>query len=74
MPLPMMGSKAATVLDVGQTSVHGQLSIALRFRLDGDDQVNQGSVAREMAPLDLKSGDRVQLEFVLGNIMRVSRL
>ena len=70
----MMGSRAATLVNIGATSIHGQVNVALQFRLDGDEQLNQSSVAAESCPTDLKPGDRVQLEFVLGNVMKVTRL
>ena len=70
----MMGSRAATLVNLGSSSIHGQMNIALQFRLDGEDTLNQGTVACESAPPDLKVGERVQLEFVLGNVMRVTRI
>lgn len=70
----MMGSRPATLLGIGATSIHGQLNVALQFKLDGDDAVSMSSVPAESCPSDLKPGERVNLEFVLGNVMRVSRL
>lgn len=70
----MMGSRAATLLNIGATSIHGQINVALQFRLDDDDGVSMSSVPAESCPSDLKPGERVQLDFVLGNVMKVSRL
>lgn len=74
MPLPTMGSRPATLVNVMAQSIHGQINLALAFQLDGEEQVSQSTVAREAAPEDLKPGDRVQLDFVFGNVMRVSRI
>lgn len=70
----MMGSRPATLTNIGANSIHGQVNVALQFKLDGDEHVSQSSCASEVCPPDLKPGDRVQLEFVLGNVMKVTRL
>lgn len=70
----MMGSRPATLLNIGATSIHGQMNVALQYTIDGDDAVSISSVPVESCPPDLKPGERVQLDFVLGNVMKVSRL
>lgn len=74
MALPMMGSRPGTLTNIGASSIHGQLNVQLQFQLDGDPALHVGTVASESCATGLQPGDRIQLEFVLGNVMKCSRL
>jgi hypothetical protein len=73
MPLPMMGTRTATLLSVSAFSIHGQMNYQISFHLDGEpnESVWEGRVAKEAAFENVRSGDRATLHFLMGNVVKV---
>lgn len=75
MALPMMGSRAGTLIASELQQIHGQVQIALQFHLDGDppERLHVGRVAGESIYRDASPGDRIVMDFVMGNVIKVER-
>jgi hypothetical protein len=69
------GSREAVLRKVQPISVHGQISLDVRY-VFADDEAEQVRVARigpEAIAKGLEAGDRVVLDFVLGVVTSVKR-
>jgi hypothetical protein len=74
--LMLKGTREVVLRRVQPISVHGQVSLDLYFS-DPDDPGGPVSVARigpEVAPRRLEPGDRLRLEYVVGQVIGVSRI
>ena len=73
----LRGSRKALVKKVQPVSIHGQISLDVYF-VDPDDPDGQVSVARvgpeAVMGTNLEPGDRIQVEYVVGVAVRVTRL
>ena len=71
----LKGSKPALVTKVQRVSIHGQISLDVYF-VDPDDAQGQVSLARvgpEAVPINLGSGDRVMLHYMLGVVTSITK-
>ncbi len=71
----LKGTRGATLKRVQAISIHGQVSwdIAFVFEDDPEEQLRGARIGPEAAPQGLEAGDRVDLEFLVGQIVRVTK-
>ena len=71
----LKGSRAGILRKVQPISIHGQISWDVSFS-DPDDRDGPVQVARvgpESVDPHLEPGDRIKLDYLLGNVTRVTR-
>jgi hypothetical protein len=71
----LKGSKTALIKKIQPVSIHGQISLDV-YLVDPDDPDGQVSLARlgpESVPRDLEPGDRIDVHYVLGSIISITR-
>ncbi len=73
----LKGTKDGILKKLQPVSIHGQVSWDIYFT-DVEDPDGQTSVARvgpeAVAQQNLEPGDRIQLEYLVGQVVRVSRV
>ena len=73
----LKGTREGILQKIQPLSVHGQISWDVYFS-DPDDPGSQAHVARvgpeAVADKMLEPGDRIQLEYVVGVVVRISRV
>ena len=71
----LKGSKPAVVKKIQPVSIHGQISLDV-YVVDPEDPGGQVSLARvgpESIPRNLEAGDQVDLHYVLGVVIQITR-
>ena len=71
----LKGSKTALIKKIQPVSINGQISLDV-YLVDPDDPDGQVSLARlgpEAIPRDLEPGDRIDVHYVLGSIISITR-
>jgi len=71
----LKGTRAAVVKKVQPVSIHGQISLDVYFTdaEDPDGQVSLARIGPESAPRHLEPGDLVELEYVLGSVIGITK-
>ncbi len=72
----LKGTKDGILKKLQPVSIHGQMSMDVYFT-DADDPEGQVSVARvggEAVASNLEPGDAIQLEYLVGQVVKVSRV
>lgn len=72
----LKGSKPGIVKKIQPVSIHGQLSLDVYF-VDPEDPQGQVSLARvgpETVPKGLEAGDHVELHYLLGAVVQITRI
>ncbi|HEY8549868.1 MAG TPA: hypothetical protein VIL35_07945 [Vicinamibacterales bacterium] len=72
----LRGSREAIVRKIQPISVHGQISLDVHFVFPDEDaeQVRVARIGPESVQPGIESGDRVSLEYVLGTVIRITRI
>jgi hypothetical protein len=73
----LKGTRDAVVRDMRAVSIHGQMSseIVFTFLDDPGEQLNAARVGPEaMAGGRIEVGDRIQVEYLVGVVVKVTRL
>ncbi len=73
----LKGTREATLERIQAISIHGQISWEIVFRHDDDPeaQLHAARVGPEaIAGHTLEAGDRVELEYLVGVVVKVTRL
>jgi hypothetical protein len=72
----LTGSREGILRRVQPISIHGQLSLDVFYSYadDADGAVHVARVGPEAVPHRLDEGDRVRLDYVLGQVIAVTRL
>ncbi len=72
----LKGTRTAIIRRIQPVSIHGQVSWDLSFVFDDDpeEQLHGARVGPEAASHRIEAGDRVELEYVLGAVVRVTKL
>lgn len=71
----LKGTRTAVVKKVQPVSIHGQISLDVYFTdpEDPDGQVSLARIGPESAPRHLERGDVVELEYVLGTVVAITK-
>ena len=72
----LKGTKDGILKKLQPVSIHGQMSMDVYFT-SADDPDGQTSVARvgsEAVASNLEPGDSIQLEYLVGQVIKVSRI
>ena len=72
----LKGTRDGILRKVQPISIHGQPSWDVYFSdvEDPDGQVHVARVGPEAVALNLEAGDRIQLEYLVGVVVKVTRL
>jgi hypothetical protein len=72
----LKGTRDAILKKLQPVSVHGQMSWDVYFTdpEDPDGQVSVARVGAEAVGANLEPGDSIQLEYLVGQVVRVSRI
>ena len=72
----LKGTRDAILRKVQPISIHGQPSLDVYFSdvEDPDGQMHVARVGPEAVAHNLEAGDRVQLEYLVGVVVKVSRV
>ena len=72
----LKGTRDALLKRIQPISVHGQVSWEIVFTHldDPEEQLHAARVGPEVVSRDLEPGDRVQLEYVLGVVVRMTKV
>jgi len=71
----LKGSKAALIKRIQPVSIHGQISLDV-YLVDPEEPDGQVSLARlgpEAIPRDLEPGDRIDVHYLMGAIVSITR-
>lgn len=71
----LKGSKAALIKKIQPVSIHGQISLDV-YLVDPEEPEGQVSLARlgpEAIPRDLEPGDRIDVHYLMGAIVSITR-
>ena len=77
MIAPMLkGTKDGILKKLQPVSIHGQMSMDVYFTSmdDPDGQTSVARVGSESVASNLEPGDSIQLEYLVGQVVRVSRI
>jgi len=71
----LKGTRTAVVKKVQPVSIHGQISLDVYFTdpEDPDGQVSLARIGPESTPRHLEPGDLVELEYVLGTVVAITK-
>ena len=71
----LKGTRGAIVRRIQPVSVHGQVSWDLAYVFDDDpeEQLHATRIGPEAASRNLEAGDRVELEFLVGVVVKVTK-
>ena len=71
----LKGTRTAVVKKVQPVSIHGQISLDVYFTdpEDPDGQVSLARIGPESVPRHLEPGDLVELEYVLGTVVAITK-
>jgi hypothetical protein len=72
----LKGTRQAILKKLQPVSIHGQMAWDVYF-VRADDPDGQTSVARvgtEAVAMNIEAGDPIELEYLVGQVVRVSRL
>ena len=71
----LKGTRTAVVKKVQPVSIHGQISLDVYFTdpEDPDGQVSLARIGPESVPRHLEPGDLVELEYVLGTVIAITK-
>ena len=75
-PFMLKGTRDGILKKLQPVSIHGQMSMDVYFS-DAEDPDGQTSVARvgsEAVASNLEPGDSIQLEYLVGQVVKVSRV
>ena len=67
-------SPTAEILEMRHFSIHGANFVELTLRLEEDGSIRRTRVSDNLVYADPKPGDRVRVEFLMGNVARVEKL
>jgi hypothetical protein len=72
----LKGSREAVLKKIQPISVHGQISLDVHYVFpdDENDQVRVARIGPEIVTSKLEPGDRIMLEFLLGNVTNITRV
>ncbi len=72
----LKGVRGGIIRRIQPISIHGQVSWDIAFVYDDDPeaQLHGARIAPEAASRNIEIGDRVELEFLLGQIVRVTKV
>jgi hypothetical protein len=72
----LKGSREATLTNLQQVSIHGQISLDLQFVLADDPSglVHTARLGPEAIAGDPRPGDRVRVDFTFGVVTALSRI
>jgi hypothetical protein len=77
MIAPMLkGTKDGILKKLQPVSIHGQMSMDVYFTSmdDPDGQTSVARVGSESVASNLEPGDSIQLEYLVGQVVKVSRI
>ncbi len=72
----LKGTREGLVKKLQPVSIHGQMSVDVYFTdtSDPDGQVNVARVGTEAVDSTIEPGDTVRLEYLVGQVVKVSRV
>jgi hypothetical protein len=72
----LKGTRDGILKKVQPISIHGQVSWDVYFTDvdDSDGQINVARVGPEAVSHNLEAGDRIQLEYLVGAVVKVTRV
>jgi hypothetical protein len=72
----LKGTRGAILKKLQPVSIHGQMSLDVYFTdtEDPDGQVSVARVGTEAVTTNVEPGDPIELEYLVGQVIRVSRL
>ena len=72
----LKGTRGGIVRQMRRASVHGQVIWDVTFVHDDDpeEQLHAARIGPEAVSPNLEPGDRVQLEYVLGSVVRMTKV
>ena len=72
----LKGTREALVKKLQPVSIHGQMSVDVYFAdpADPDGQVSVARVGSESVDATIEPGDTIKLEYLVGQVIKVSRV
>ena len=72
----LKGTRDGILKKLQPVSIHGQMSLDVYFTSvdDPDGQTNVARVGTEAVASNLEPGDSIQLEYLVGQVVKVSRI
>ena len=76
IPTMLKGTKDGILKKLQPVSIHGQMSMDVYFTSmdDPDGQTSVARVGSESVASNLEPGDSIQLEYLVGQVVKVSRI
>jgi hypothetical protein len=71
----LKGTRSGVVKRIQPVSIHGQVSLDV-FWVDPDDpeeEIRHSRVGDEAVPRGLEAGDKVQMHYLMGSVVQISR-
>lgn len=71
----LKGTRSGVIKRIQPVSIHGQVSLDV-FWVDPDDpeeEIRHARVGDESVPRDLETGDKVQMHYLMGSVVQITR-
>ena len=71
----LKGTRSGVIKRIQPVSVHGQVSLDV-FWVDPEDpeeEIRHARVGDESTPRDLEAGDKVQMHYLMGSVVQITR-
>jgi hypothetical protein len=71
----LKGTRSGVIKRIQPVSVHGQVSLDV-FWVDPEDpeeEIRHARVGDESTPRDLEAGDTVQMHYLMGSVVQITR-